>query len=106
MRVLDDSQKAIFKMKFPDTIKTYCPYCKAHTEHEVRLGRKGKERTMNRGRRKYKEVKKGYGGSPRTPKKDVYKIGKRPVFILKCKVCKKKQQRVHKARTKKTVEVK
>lgn len=93
-------------MKFPEVIKTYCPYCKVHTEHEIRLGKKGMERTMNRGRRKYEEVKKGYRGSPRTPKKEVYKIGKRPVLILRCKVCKKQQQRVHRARTKKAVEIK
>jgi large subunit ribosomal protein L44e len=93
-------------MKFPETLRTYCPFCRAHQEHEVRLNRKGKERTMNRGRRKFEEVKRGYGSIPRTPKKEVYKVGKRPVFLLKCKVCKKKHQRHQRARTKKTVEIK
>jgi len=92
-------------MKVPELIKTHCPFCNKHTEHEVRLEKKGKERSLSRGRRKYREVKKGYGGSPRTPKKQVYKIGKRPVLILKCKTCSKKHQRAFKARTKKTVEV-
>ena len=92
-------------MKFPEVIRTNCPSCKTHQEHEVALNRKGKERTMNRGRRKFEEVKKGYGGSPRTPKKPVYKVGKRSVIVLKCKNCGKKHQKVHVARTKKPVEI-
>jgi len=93
-------------MKLPEVMRTYCPHCNKHTEHDLRLGKKGKERTMTMGRRKYIEVKKGYGGPPRTPKKEVYKIGKRPLIILTCKECKKKHQRVYSARTKKTVEIK
>lgn len=92
-------------MKFPESLKTYCPTCKKHTEHDVRLSKKGKERSMSGGRRRYEAVKAGYGGSPRTPKKDIYKIGKRPVLLLKCKTCNKSHQKVHRARTKKTVEI-
>ena len=92
-------------MKFPEKIRTFCEKCGAHTEHEVRQDKKGKERSLNRGRRKYKEVKKGYGGSPRTPKKEVYKIGKRVVLLLKCSTCGRKLQRKYTARTKKAVEV-
>lgn len=92
-------------MKFPNTIKTHCKYCNKHTQHEVKLSRKGKERALSQGRRKYERIKKGYGGSPRTPKKPVYKIGKRPVLILKCKSCGKREQRVYRARTKKTVTI-
>lgn len=61
---------------------------------------------MSRGRRKYTEVKKGYGGSPRTPKKPNFKVGKRTVLILECTTCKKKHQYVHRARTKKPLEIK
>jgi large subunit ribosomal protein L44e len=92
-------------MKIPEDIRNYCPFCRKHTMHDVRVGRKGKERTMNRGRRKYKEIKKGYGGSPRTPKKPVNKLGKRTLFLFKCKECGKTHQKVHRARTKKPVEV-
>ncbi len=60
---------------------------------------------MNRGRRKYEEVKKGYGGSPRTPKKPNYKVGKRVLLVLQCNDCKKKHQKLYSARTKKTPEV-
>jgi large subunit ribosomal protein L44e len=93
-------------MKFPGKIRTNCPFCKKHTEHDVRLNKKGKEQTMKRGRRKYEAVKAGYGGSPRTPKKAVFKVGKRPVLILKCKTCGKKHQKLFEARTKKAFEVK
>ncbi len=92
-------------MKVPPKIKTYCPKCRKHLEHDVKLDRKGKERGMNRGRRKYASVKAGYGGSPRTPKKPNYKIGKRPVIIITCSECKKKQQRIYAARSKKRAEV-
>jgi len=93
-------------MKVPDKIMTNCPKCGKHTLHNVKLNRKGKESTMSAGRRRYTEVKKGYGGSPRTPKKPNYKVGKRTILILECTVCKKKHQRLFSARTKKTVEVK
>jgi len=92
-------------MKLPNIIKTYCPHCNAHTEHDVRLDKRSKEGAMKKGRRRYEAIKRGYGGSPRTPKKDVYKVGKRPVLILTCKVCNKKHQRAYHARTKKRVEI-
>ncbi len=60
---------------------------------------------MNRGRRKYKVVKAGYGGSPRTPKKPCFKVGKRTVLVLECTSCKKKHQKVYAARTKKVAEI-
>ncbi len=92
-------------MKLPDVIRTYCPFCKAHNEHEISLMRKGKEKMLSRGRRKYEDKKKGYGSSPRTPKKQVYKIGKRVVTVMKCKKCGKKHQKVFGARTKKKAEI-
>jgi large subunit ribosomal protein L44e len=93
-------------MKVPGKLKTHCPSCNKHTDHNVKVSRKGKERSMNRGRRKFEEVKKGYGGMPRTPKKPCFKIGKRPSLVLECSGCKKKHQRIYSARTKKAVEVK
>lgn len=93
-------------MKLPSLMKTYCPHCKTHTEHDVKLDKKGKPSSLRRGTRKYEEVKKGYKGSPRTPKKDIYKIGKRPVAVLTCKKCKKKHQKPYASRTKKKAEIK
>jgi large subunit ribosomal protein L44e len=93
-------------MKLPEVMKTYCPFCKVHTEHDVKLERKGKARSTTIGTRKFIRVKKGYGGSPRTPKKQVYKVGKRPVAILACKKCKKKHPKAYASRTKKKAEIK
>ncbi len=92
-------------MKLPKVMRTYCPHCGKHGDHDVAMSKKGKEGSMKEGRRKYEVVKKGYKGSPRTPKKDVYKIGKRTVAVLKCSNCKKKHQKVYRARSKKRVEI-
>ncbi len=92
-------------MKLPKVMRTYCPFCEKHGEHEVRLSRKGKEGTMKRGRRQYERVKAGYGGSPRTPKKHIYKIAKRTVLVLKCNTCNKSHQKSYRARTRKKVEI-
>ena len=35
-------------MKMPKKIRTYCPFCKCHQEHEVEKVRKGKPSTMHR----------------------------------------------------------
>lgn len=90
-------------MKLPETTRTHCPICNTHTEHEVSIARKGKTRSKSMGTRKFARIKKGYGGMPRTPKKPVFKVGKRPLIMLKCKTCKKKHQKVYHARAKKTV---
>ena len=92
-------------MKLPKAMRTYCPSCGKHAIHDVSLAKKGKAGSMKEGARKYEHVKKGYKGSPRTPKKDVYKIGKRPIAMLKCKDCGKKHQKVYSARSKKRVEI-
>lgn len=89
-------------MKVPDTINTHCPYCNKHTQHKVSLAKKGKARVNSRGTRKFNEIKKGYGGMPRTPKKPVFKTGKRVKLMLTCSVCKKKHEKVYE-RTKKAV---
>jgi len=90
-------------MKLPETVRTHCPFCNTHTEHEVSIAKKGKVRKNSIGTRKFERVKKGYGGMPRTPKKHVYKTGKRPLIMLKCTVCKKKHQKTYHIRTKKAV---
>lgn len=92
-------------MKVPDKVMTNCPSCNKHTVHAVKLNRKGRERSMSMGRRKFEAIKAGYGGMARTPKKPCYKVGKRTVLVLECSGCKKKHQKVYAARTKKTVEV-
>ena len=92
-------------MKMPNEINTYCPYCKAHTKHKVKLMSKGKRRSTAIGERKHKRKLKGYGGK-RAGVKPVKKQGKRQTVILTCSKCKKKQQRTIGTRTKKRLEIK
>ncbi len=92
-------------MKFPKEINTYCPYCKAHTTHKVKLyTKKGRGRTLAAGTRKHERKLKGHGGKRKgmkTPKKQ----GKRQKVILTCTQCKKKHEKVLGTRTKKKLEI-
>lgn len=90
-------------MKLPESMNVECPYCHKHTKHEVALAKKGKPRPNSRGTRKFEEIKKGYGGMPRTPKKPVFKTGKRVKIMLTCSICKKKHEKVYRWRTPKAV---
>lgn len=79
-------------MKFPKTMKTYCPNCKKHTEHTVEIGKKRPRRTMAQGQRRYLRKLKGYTSFPRS-KPDHEKATKRLDLRFKCKVCGKKHER-------------
>ncbi|NIQ05409.1 MAG: 50S ribosomal protein L44e [Candidatus Korarchaeota archaeon] len=58
-------------MKFPSKIRTYCPYCRKHTEHRVRRERKGKPRGLAEGQRRAKREKQGHGNKGRYSKPPV-----------------------------------
>ena len=92
-------------MIYPKAIRTYCPYCKAHTEHKVKSMSRGRRRTLAEGERKHARKLKGHGGK-RAGVKSVKKQGKRQTVILVCNKCKKKHQRVIGSRTKKKIELK
>lgn len=91
-------------MKYPKEINTYCPHCKKHTEHKVRLAGKGKARALAKGNVKHERKLKGHGGK-RAGEKPVKKIGKRQKIIIECVGCKKKQERVIGTRTRKKLEI-
>ena len=92
-------------MIMPKTINTYCPYCKAHTAHKVKLVSKGRRRTLAVGERKHARKLKGHGGK-RAGVKSVKKQGKRQTVTLTCEKCKKKHIRTIGSRTKKKLEIK
>jgi large subunit ribosomal protein L44e len=79
-------------MKFPKTVKTFCPYCKKHTEHTVEIAKKKPRRTLAQGQRRFLRKLKGYTSFPR-PKPDVEKATKKLDLRFKCKVCGKKHER-------------
>ncbi len=74
-------------MKFPKSVNRYCPKCRKHTKHEVSLYKKGKERTMNHGRRRVNRKKKGYGSFPKEIFKKNAKINKKSLPIFECTDC-------------------
>jgi len=92
-------------MKFPKETRTYCPHCKSHQVHKVRLSSKGRARTLAAGNRAHERSLLGHGGKV-AGEKTVKKQGKRQKLTLECGACKKKQERVVGSRTKKKIELK
>ncbi len=52
-------------MKMPRRIRTHCPYCNEHHEHEIEKARKGQPSEMKWGQRQFRRVTSGYRGYPR-----------------------------------------
>ena len=80
-------------MKFPRTLKTYCPRCKTHTEFNVSLYKAGKRKAAKMGERRQAERKKGYGGQKFPLHRNQVKVTKKQSLMLECKECKFKTQR-------------
>jgi len=78
-------------MKYPRTLRKYCPKCRSHQKFTVTIYKKGKERTLNQGLRRVNRKKKGYGSFPKERFKKNAKINKRITPLLECSVCGKKQ---------------
>ncbi len=91
-------------MKYPKESRTYCPTCKKHTTHKVKLVSKGARRSMSIGDRKHNRSLMGHGGK-RAGEKSVKKQGKHQVVIMECLICKKKHNRTIGSRTKKKLEM-
>lgn len=87
-------------MNFPQKIKTFCPYCKKHTEHTVEITKKKQRRTLAQGQRRYLRKLKGYTSFPR-PKPDHEKSTKKVDLRYKCSVCGKKHTKGQGFRAKK-----
>lgn len=92
-------------MKFPKEVNSYCPFCKGHKLHKVKLASKGKPRTLAKGNRAHNRSLTGHGGK-RAGEKTVKKQGKRQKLVLMCPDCKKKHERVVGGRTTRKIEFK
>lgn len=80
-------------MKIPKKFKTYCPFCKTHTEHVAERVKKGKASTMTRIARQ-KKRQSGIGNSgkfSKVPGGD--KPTKRVSLRYRCSECKRAHQR-------------
>ncbi|MCD4739837.1 50S ribosomal protein L44e [archaeon] len=91
-------------MKMPDKIRTYCPHCRKHTEHKVKLYKKGRTRPTAQGQKRHDLKTHGYT-SKIAGKVTVYKQAKTPTFVLTCSQCSKKHPKSFKSRTKKITEL-
>lgn len=94
-------------MMVPSTKKTYCPKCRKHTDHKVRVTTTKIKpgRTMAWGTRRHERKLAGYHGKVKGKAK-VKKQGIRNKIMLECLVCHKKHERTISGRMKKKAEVK
>ena len=86
-------------MKKPKAVKRYCPYCKKHTEHRVKMSKKKAASSLTKGskvRMKKRSKSTGKGNKGKLSKGALSKwkrYGKKPTkktdFRYECKVCKK-----------------
>lgn len=74
-------------MKAPKQIRTYCPKCNSHTDHQVSLYKKAKERAMSDGARRQARRKRGYGGQKFPELKRTAKTTKKQLLKLTCRTC-------------------
>ncbi|HIH20948.1 TPA: 50S ribosomal protein L44e [Candidatus Micrarchaeota archaeon] len=93
-------------MIVPKEINVFCPYCKKHVKHKVKVSTtKFKPgRTLAWGTRKHERKLAGYHGKVKGKAK-VKKQGIRNKIMLECSLCKKKHERVISGRMKKKAEL-
>ena len=81
-------------MKYPKDITTYCPKCGKHSEFAVSLYRKGRDRGLAAGNRRYARKQEGYGGQRKPKQRKTAKTTKKQEIILRCKTCGLKTRRL------------
>ncbi len=83
-------------MKAPKLVNVYCPKCRKHTQHTMKLVKKrarSSARPESQSQRRFKRIMAGYGGFPRPKPKGEGKQTKKLNIGLICKVCNKQHQR-------------
>ncbi|MFH0835011.1 MAG: 50S ribosomal protein L44e [Candidatus Micrarchaeota archaeon] len=92
-------------MIVPKQIKAYCPKCRKHTDHKVKISTSKYKpgRKLAWGTRKHERKLEGYHGKVKGKAK-VKKQGIRNKMMLECLVCKKRHERVISGRMKKKAE--
>ena len=80
-------------MKFPKAVNTFCPHCRKHAQHTVKVVKqraRGSAHPQSKANRAKDRRKRGYGGHGKYSKPAV---GKKPTqkldLRLRCKECKK-----------------
>ena len=81
-------------MKYPRSIATHCPKCNKHTEFTSTLYKKGKDRALAEGNRRYKRKQEGYGGQRKPKQRKTAKTTRKQVIMLRCNTCNYTTQRL------------
>ncbi|MDE1857097.1 MAG: 50S ribosomal protein L44e [Candidatus Micrarchaeota archaeon] len=92
-------------MKIAKQITAYCPKCRKHTMHKVKVYSKGPTRGTDMGSRRRDRKLKGYTGKVKG-QATVLKIAKRNKLMLECADCGYIVERVVGTRAKKKIEIK
>ncbi len=74
-------------MRYPKSIRTFCPRCNSHTVHSVTIYHHGKRRALAEGQRRYERKCEGYGSSRKPRQKRFAKTTKKIAVKLQCKSC-------------------
>ena len=74
-------------MKMKPNMRKYCPRCKSHTDHKVKLYKKGKNRNMAEGNRRMAKKTRGYGSFPKPIQKRFAKTTKKSMLQYECVDC-------------------
>lgn len=80
-------------MRIPKEIRIFCTRCKKHEVHAVSLYKKGMERALAEGTRRYERKQHGYGGQKKPIQRRLSKTTKKQTLKLTCKTCGHIQQR-------------
>ncbi len=88
-------------MKYPKTLRIYCPYCRKHQIHTVELAKKRTRRKMAVGQRRFLRKMEGYHSFPKENPKGQEKPTKKLDLRFKCSVCNKKHMKGQGFRAKK-----
>lgn len=84
-------------MKYPKKMNRYCPYCRKHSEHTVKLVKnrgRSKAHPMSQSVKRFARKMKGYGSFPRPNPKGEGKSTKKVDLRFKCKLCNKSHCKV------------
>lgn len=83
-------------MKAPKIVRAYCPKCRKHTEHIVKIVKKrarSSRHPESQSQRRFKRKIAGYGGFPRPNPKGEGKPTKKLNLSYQCNICKKQHMR-------------
>ena len=74
-------------MKFPKTVRRYCPNCRKHEKMTVTKYKKGKRNPLGWSARYMERKKQGYGSFPKEIFHKNAKINKKVTPLFECSEC-------------------